>query len=76
MRLEIRKPNIFFHGDDTQSRPQDPAEVHYDPVSGAGGFPTAGDALWFTPRHVMALIHPVPDFKFANPPFASPTTTR
>ena len=52
---------------------QTPAEVHYDPVSGAGGFLAAGGALslWFTPAHIMAMIRPDPEpgFLFANPPF-------
>jgi len=51
-----------------------PAEVRYDPVAGAGGFLatlTGRAGLWFTPRHIVAMIHPEQDFQLANPPFAS-----
>ncbi len=50
---------------------QTPAEVCYEPVSGAGGFLAARPSLWFTPRHIMAMIRPEPEpgILFANPPF-------
>ena len=53
---------------------QTPAEVHYDPVAGAGGFLADRPALWYTPRHIMAMILPKePTFLIANPPFGSST---
>ncbi len=56
------------------SDPQTPAEVHYDPVAGAGGFLVARPSLWFTPLHIMAMILPKePAFLMANPPFGSST---
>lgn len=70
MRLEIRKANIF-HGTNIQSRPPDTRRSPLCPCFRRGWVSCHRGGLWFTPRRIMALIHPEQDFQLAKPPFAS-----